>query len=52
MSTFTDKTMLIIETIKEFMRKNPNSDAVEKFYLSHGTFNGIVEYLNNLMRAN
>lgn len=48
MNTFTDETMLIIETIKEFIRDNPNSDAVEKYYLTHGTFKGIVEYLKSI----
>lgn len=35
MSNFTDETMLIIKTIKEFVKKNPNSEAVENYYLSH-----------------
>lgn len=52
MSNFTDETMLIIKTIKEFIMKNPNSKAVENYYLTHGTFAGIVEYLNDLMKDN
>lgn len=48
MSTFTDETMLIIDAIKEFKKNNPDSDAVEKYYLTHGTFKGIVEYLKSM----
>lgn len=48
MSKFTDEIMVTIETIKEFIKNNPNSDAVEKYYLTHGTFKGIVEYLKSI----
>lgn len=51
MSKFTDEIMVTIETIKEFIKNNPNSDAVEKYYLTHGTFTGIVEYLNEINKS-
>ena len=50
MSTFSDETMMIIKAIKEFIIKNPNSDAIENYYLVHGSFVGIVEYLKEIMK--
>lgn len=51
MSNFTDEIMLIIETIKEYIKNNPNSKAVEEYYLIHGTFTGIVEYLDKINKS-
>ena len=41
MSKYVEEIMFVIETIKEFVKKNPNSDAIEKYYLEHGSFLGI-----------
>ena len=50
MSNNVDETMLIINVIDEYIKKNPDSEEVEKYYLTHGTFDGIVEYLNDLTK--
>lgn len=50
MSNIVDETMLIINAIDEYIKKNPDSEEVEKYYLTHGTFDGIVEYLNDLTK--
>lgn len=52
MSDFVNKTMKIIVAIQHYIDKNGNAEAIDKYYQTHGTYKGIIEYLNNLEKEN
>ena len=48
MNNFANETVEIITAIQGYIDKHGNADAVEKYYQEHGSYKGIVEYLNNI----
>ena len=46
MDNMTNKTMRIISAIRQYIDKHGNKEVIDKYYQTHGTYSGIVEYLN------
>ena len=48
MDNFVEDTIQIIEAIKKYKDKHENTQLIDKYYQTHGTYTGIIEYLNCL----
>ena len=48
MKSFSNEVMEIITTIQHYIDKTGNTEIIDKYYQTHGTYSGIVEYLNCL----
>ena len=48
MKNFFNEVMQIIATIQHYIDKTGNTEIIDKYYQTHGTYSGIVEYLNCL----
>lgn len=48
MDNFSRQVMEIITAIQRYIDKNGNAEAIDKYYQTHGTYKGIIEYLNGL----
>lgn len=48
MSNFANETMKIISAIQSYIDKHGNKEVIDVYYQKHGTYNGIVEYLNDI----
>ena len=46
MDNFVEDTIQIIEAIKKYKDKHENTQLIDKYYQTHGTYTGIIEYLN------
>ena len=42
----TDNSQDFIEAIKKYKDKHENTQLIDKYYQTHGTYTGIIEYLN------
>lgn len=48
MDSFANETMKIISAIQGYIDKHGNADIIEKYYQEHGSYKGIVEYLEEV----
>ena len=48
MKNFFNEVMQIIATIQHYIDKTGNTEIIDKYYQTHGTYSGIVEYLNGI----
>ena len=48
MSNVSNEVMEIIFAIQHYIDKTGNTEAIDKYYQTYGTYSGIVEYLNDL----
>lgn len=48
MKSFSNEVMEIITAIQHYIDKTGNTEIIDKYYLTYGTYSGIVEYLNCL----
>ena len=48
MKSFSNEVMEIITTIQHYIEKTGSTEIIDKYYQTHGTYSGIVEYLNCL----
>lgn len=40
--------MEIITAIQHYINKTGSAEIIDKYYQTHGTYSGIVEYLNDI----
>ena len=52
MNDFVSKVMKTIASIQQHIEKNGTGDVVEKHCQEHGSYKGIVEYLNDIDKPN
>ena len=52
MDDFVKVTMQIINTIKKYKDKYGNTQIIDEYYQLHGTYDGIIEKLNNDQKDN
>ena len=52
MKKITDETMATIRAIQCYKDKYGNDEAVIKYYQEHGTYAGIVEFLQGIEEKN
>ena len=50
MDDFIKDTMQIIEAIKKYKDKYGNTKIIDEYYQLHGTYDGIIEKLNNVQK--
>lgn len=50
MKSFSIEIMKIIAAIQRYVDRHGNIEIINKYYQTHGTYNGIVEYLNDVER--
>lgn len=48
MNNFSNEVMKTIFVINDYINKYGNIEVIDKYYQTHGTYMGIIEYLNNL----
>ena len=48
MKNISNELMEIITAIQHYIDKTGNTEIIEKYYHTHGTYSGIVGYLNCL----
>ena len=48
MKSFSNEVMEIITAIQHYFDKTGNTEIIYKYYQTHDTYSGIVEYLNCL----
>lgn len=48
MKSFSNEFMEIITAIQHYIDKTGSTEIIDKYYQTHGTYSGIVEYLNGL----
>ena len=48
MNNFANETIEIITAIQGYIDKHGNADIIEKYYQEHGSYKGIVEYLEEV----
>lgn len=48
MNTFSIETMATIAAVQRYIDKYQNTEAIDKYYQEHGTYAGIIEYLNKM----
>lgn len=51
MSKISDEVMKTIVAINEYISKYGNAEVIDKYYQTYGTYEGIIEYLNNLEKS-
>lgn len=52
MNDFVKDTMQIIEAIKKYKDKYGNTQIIDKYFQMHGSYNGIIEELNDSEKQN
>lgn len=45
---FINDTMKIIYTIEKYKKQHGNIDIIQQYYQGHGSYSGIVEYINTI----
>lgn len=48
MNNLAIETMEIISAIQSYVNKHGNKQIIDEYYQKHGTYSGIVEYLNDI----
>ena len=48
MKNISNEVMEIITAIQHYIDKTRSTEIIDKYYQTHGTYSGIVEYLNGL----
>lgn len=51
MNGFKEEASVIVSSILKYKEKYGNDDTIKEYYQTHGTFNGIVEYLESLQAS-
>ena len=50
MKNISNEVMEIITAIKHYIDKTGNTEIIDQYYQTHGTYSGIVEYLNGVYK--
>lgn len=48
MKSFSNEVMEIITAIQSYINKNGNTEAIDRYYQTNGTYEGIIDYLSEL----